>query len=379
MVSTELYDVLGVKSSATAEEIKKAYRKLARELHPDVNPDAKAQERFKKVTAAYEVLSDDQKRAAYDRGVPDGSMGNGGFTGANGFDLGDFVNAFFGGNGGGGSRGPRVRMTRGEDALIRMRIDLKDAVFGAEKEITVDTASACKVCDATGAMKGSTTEQCSTCKGRGEVTSIQRSFLGDVRTSRTCPQCSGFGNVISRPCPECSGEGRVRTRRNVKVAVPGGVDNGLRLKLSGQSEVGAWGGPAGDLYVEIVVNEHPTLQRKNDDLHLTIEIPMTAAALGCEVTITTLDGNKILKIPAGIQPGSIMSLKGLGVTRLRGTGRGDLLIQILIAVPKDIDSKQSELLKQLAKVRGEDKVTARTVSSSEPSSIFSRIKGAFTK
>jgi molecular chaperone DnaJ len=270
-------------------------------------------------------------------------------------------------------------MTRGEDALIRMRIDLKDAVFGAEKEITVDTASACKVCDATGAMKGSTTEQCSTCKGRGEVTSIQRSFLGDVRTSRTCPQCSGFGNVISRPCPECSGEGRVRTRRNVKVAVPGGVDNGLRLKLSGQSEVGAWGGPAGDLYVEIVVNEHPTLQRKNDDLHLTIEIPMTAAALGCEVTITTLDGNKILKIPAGIQPGSIMSLKGLGVTRLRGTGRGDLLIQILIAVPKDIDSKQSELLKQLAKVRGEEKVTARTVSSSEPSSIFSRIKGAFTK
>ncbi len=372
-MATDLYEVLGVTKSATADEIKKAYRKLARELHPDVNPDEKAQERFKQVTAAYEVLSDEKQRAAYDRG---GFEEFGGF-GANGFDLGDFVNAFFGG--GGNQRGPRARMTRGQDALIRLRIDLSEAVFGVEKEITVDTAIACKACEATGSASGSELIQCQMCKGRGEVSSVQRSFLGDVRTTRACPQCSGFGNVIEHPCTECSGEGRVRTRRNVKVVVPGGVDTGLRLKLSGQSEVGAWGGPAGDLYVEILVNEHPSLKRSGDDLHLQITIPVTAAILGCSVSIPTLDGNKTLKVPAGIQPGSVLSVKSLGATHLRGSGRGDLLVHVMVEVPKDLDSKQKKLLEELAKLRHEEDPVAEVTTDLQNDGFFSKLKDVFGK
>ena len=372
-MATDLYEVLGVKKTATADEIKKAYRKLARELHPDVNPDEKAQERFKQVTAAYEVLSDDKQRAAYDRG---GFDEFGGF-GANGFDLGDFVNAFFGGNT--NQRGPRARMTRGQDALIRLRIDLSEAVFGVEKEITVDTAVACKSCDATGSASGSELVQCTMCKGRGEISSVQRSFLGDVRTTRACPQCAGFGNVIEHPCTECSGEGRVRTRRSVKVAVPGGVDTGLRLKLAGQSEVGAWGGPAGDLYVEIVVNEHPSLKRSGDDLHLQITIPVTAAALGCSVSIPTLDGNKTLKIPAGIQPGTVLSVKALGATHLRGSGRGDLLVHVMVEIPTEVDAKQKKLLEDLAKLRGEEEPTARVTTELQNDGFFAKLKDVFGK
>ena len=241
----DYYQILGVSREATPEEIKRAYRKLARELHPDVNPDQ--EERFKDVTAAYEVLSDPQKRQMHDLGGD--PFSSGGFNSAAGFGFGDIVDAFFGG---GGGRGPRSRVRRGQDALIRMQVTLEEAAFGVLREFAVDTAVVCSTCTGTGAANNSQPVDCTMCHGRGEVSSVQKSFLGQVMTSRQCPQCNGFGNVISHPCAECSGDGRVRTRRNLSINIPPGVESGTRIQLSGQGEVGPGGGPAGDLFVESV-------------------------------------------------------------------------------------------------------------------------------
>ena len=227
IVATDYYAVLGVSRDATGEEIKRSYRKLARELHPDVNPDAASQERFKIVTAAYEVLSDPSKRQMYDLGGDPRGGQSGGFPG--GFGFGDIMDAFFSGTG--QQRGPRSRVRRGQDALIRLDIDLREAVFGTVREINVDTAVACQTCHGAGAAPGSERFTCTLCQGRGEVQTVQRSFLGQVMTSRACPQCGGYGDLVATPCPECAGDGRVRTRRNLTVKVPAGVDTGTRLSL----------------------------------------------------------------------------------------------------------------------------------------------------
>jgi len=375
-VSTDYYALLGVDKGATADEIKKSYRKLARELHPDVNPDPVAQEKFKMVTAAYEVLSDAEKRQMYDVG---GDPRQGGFGGSQGgFDFGDIMDAFFSGNGG-NQRGPRTRARRGQDALIRIQIDLRTAVFGATRDITVDTATTCGACSGLGMDGDSTPVVCAMCKGRGEMQQVQRSFLGNIMTSRACPNCQGFGTTIPHPCHECSGDGRVRTRRTMTIQIPAGVDTGTRIQLTGEGEVGPNGGSAGDLYVEIVQAAHPVFERHGDELHCSVEVPMTSAALGSTITLETLDGPEDLDVKPGTQSGEQLILRGKGAARLRGGQRGDLHVHLEVRVPTNLDAEQTELLKKLASLRSEDAVRVSGESDENGGGLFSRLKDAFNQ
>jgi molecular chaperone DnaJ len=370
-VATDYYQTLGVARDASADDIKKAYRKLARELHPDVNPDPETQDKFKEVTAAYEVLSDPEKRQMFDMGG-DPMNQNGGFGGAGGFDFGDFMGAFFGG---GGQRGPRSRIRRGQDSLIRLEIDLQEAVEGADREIAVDTAVVCPTCSGAGTSAGTEPTTCTMCKGRGETQTVTKSFLGQVMTTRACVACQGYGTVIQHPCHECASDGRVRTRRTITFHIPPGVETGTRIQLSGQGEVGLGGGPAGDLFVEIVERQHPVFHRRGHNLHCTITIPMTAAALGVTVPLTTFAGDIDINIAAGTQSGSVIRRKGEGVPHLRGGGRGDLNIHIEVQTPTKLDSKQEELLRELARLRGEENPTG-VVGHDNPG-LFTRLRDAF--
>ena len=375
-VATDYYALLGVARDAGPDDIKRAYRRLARELHPDVNPDPEAVDRFKEVTAAYEVLSDPEKRQMYDLGGDPFHAGGGGGFGAS-FDFGDIMDAFFGG--GGQPRGPRPRVRRGQDALIRLQVDLAEAIFGAEREIQVDTAVVCTSCDGAGTAPDTQPATCPMCKGRGEIQNVQRSFLGQVMTSRPCPQCQGFGTTIPHPCIECSGEGRVRTRTTLTVSIPPGVDTGTRIQLAGRGEVGPGGGEAGDLFVEIVQVPHPVFERRGDDLHCVVEVPMTSAALGTSMDLETLDGEESLQIPAGTQPQAVITMRGRGVPRLRGSGRGDLHVHLDVRTPTRLTARQEELLRDLAADRSEEGARLRTQEQSEETGgLFSRLRGAFS-
>ena len=371
--ATDYYELLDVSRTATPEEIKKAYRRLARELHPDVNPDLEHQEKFKMVTAAYEVLSDPEKRQMYDLGGdPLSNRGGGGF--ASGFDFSNVMGAFFGGRG--QSRGPRGRARRGQDALISITIDLPAAVFGEEKEIAVDTAIACEKCTGSGMSAGTEAVTCIMCKGHGEFQSVQQSFLGQVMTSRPCPACQGHGTTIPHPCIECSGQGRVRHRRNLTIAVPAGVDTGTRIQLQSQGEAGPNGGPAGDLYIEIVVRGHELFERQGDQLHCVITIPMTSAALGTSINIETLDGPEDIAVAAGTQSGAVVTVKSKGASRIRSNTRGDLFVHVNVETPRKLSSEQQDLLKQLARLR--DEKPNSVVTRSDATGVFSRLKEAFT-
>jgi molecular chaperone DnaJ len=382
-MSQDYYGILGVERNATPEEIKKAYRKLARQLHPDVNPDPETQERFKLVTAAYEVLSDPQKRQVHDMGGdPLSGAGNGAGGFGQGFSFTDIMDAFFGA--GGGQRGPRSRMQRGKDALLRLEVELSEAAFGTSRDLTVDTAVVCGTCHGSGAREDSEPVVCETCRGHGEVQQVQRSFLGDIRTARPCPTCRGFGTVIPNPCDECSGDGRVRARRTISVKIPGGVDTGTRVQLSGQGEVGPGGGPAGDLYVEIDVGPHPFFVRDGDDLICEVSVPMTAAALGTQLDLPTLDADTgasdvdrtvPLEIKAGTQSGERTVLRARGVPRLRGVGRGDMIVNVHVETPTKLDATQEELLRQLAALRREENPSGSM--SSAHKGVFGRLKDAF--
>lgn len=391
-MSQDLYDLLGVARDADADTIKKSYRRLARQLHPDVNPDEASQDKFKVVSHAYEVLSDPQKRAAYDRGGdPFGGAGGFGGQGA-GFSFTDIMDAFFGGQGGGqggNGRGPRSRVRRGQDALIRIEIELAEAAFGVSRELKVDTAVTCTTCHGDGAAPGSEPVPCETCRGVGEVAHVQRSFLGEVRTLRPCAACRGFGSIIPEPCRECSGDGRVRSRRTLTVKIPAGVDTGTRVQLTEQGEVGPGGGPAGDLYVEIHVAEHEVFTRHGNDLHCLVSVPMTAAALGTTLTLQMLEADVDdgvagdegsgaetefeLEVVAGTQSGSEQVLRGRGVPGLRG-GRGDLVVRIMVETPSRLDPRQEELLRELAAIRGEEFPTGQ-VKSAQQKSVFGRLFG----
>lgn len=363
----DLYEVLGVARDADQAHIKRAYRKLARELHPDVNPDPEIQDRFKEITAAYEVLSDPQKRQKYDMG---GDGGSGNFGNA-GFGFGDIMDAFFGG----GNRGPRPRMRAGQDALIRIEVDLNEACFGTERDISVESAIACAKCDGTGCADGTQPQICNICHGRGETQQVTRSFIGQVMTSRPCGNCQGYGSVIPNPCLECAGDGRVRSRQTISVKIPAGVETGNRIQLSGRGEVGPGGGPAGDLYVEIVQTPHEFLVREGNTLHVALGITMAAAALGTTLTVETLDGPIPVAIKAGTQSGAAIGVKGKGVTRLRGGGRGDLFVHVEVHTPTKLNKEQEELLAKFAQLRGEKAGDAQMER--HDGGFFSKFRDAF--
>jgi molecular chaperone DnaJ len=378
-VAKDYYAILGVPRGASAEQIKRAYRKLARELHPDVNPDDEAQRRFQDVTAAYEVLTDPQKRQIVDLGGDPLEPGRGGAGGDpfSGFGFGDIMDAFFGATGGpGGRRGPRSRVQSGSDALIRLQLTLEECAGGASRELTVDTAVLCGECNGSGCAPGTGPQACDTCGGAGEVQNVQRSFLGQVVTSRPCPVCRGFGEVIPEPCLQCSGDGRIRARRNVTAKVPAGVADGMRVRLAGQGEVGPGGGPAGDLYVEVQEVPHETFTRDGADLHCTVRVPMTAAALGTTVALETLDGIEEVRVEPGTQCATVLSLRGRGMPRLRSTGRtdgrGDLFVHLDVVTPTRLDSRQTELLRELAALRGEEQ--AELTANGRAGGLFSRLR-----
>src|SRR4051812_34853573 len=386
-VARDYYGILGVGRDAGPDEIKRAYRKLARELHPDVNPDAAAQERCAEVSAAYEVLSGPEKRRIV--GLGGGPLGNGAAAGAgaggdpfSAFGLGDIMDAFFGGGaaGGGRGRGPRSRVQPGADALIRMQLTLEECATGVTKDLAVDTAVVCPECTGSGAAPGSGPAMCDICAGRGEVQSVQRSILGQVVTSRPCPNCRGFGEVIPDPCRQCGGDGRVRSRRTVGVRIPAGVADGMRVRLAGQGEVGPGGGPAGDLYVEVEEEPHELFTRDGADLHCTVELPMTAAALGTTLPLPTLDGLEELHVEPGTQAGTVRTLRGKGMPRLRSSGRvdghGDLMVHVDVAVPTSLTKEQTELLRQLAALRGEEQPDL-AAGNRNGHGIFSRLRDSF--
>ena len=389
-MSSDYYEVLGVPRDATSEQIKKAYRRLAKKYHPDVADAPDAAEKFKAIGEAYEVLHDQNKRAMYDRGGDPlgGGFGAGasgfGFPGGGGFDFTNLVDAMFGTQ---TSRGPRSRTRRGQDALVRMDLTLAEAAFGITKPLRVDTAVICPRCSGTGANEGSEPVTCSTCHGAGDVTQVQRSFLGEIRTSQPCPSCRGYGTVIPNPCGECSGEGRVRSNRTINVKIPAGVASGNRVHLVSQGEVGPGGGPAGDLYVELNVASHDTFKRNGDNLEMVVKVPMTAAALGTQISLATLEAERddldadaasvLLDIPAGTQSGTRLNVPGRGVPRLRGEGRGELGVTLLVQTPTKLDDEQRELLRQFASLRDESRLEV-SVAKHGKGGVLGWLKEAFS-
>ena len=368
-METDFYKLLGVSRTADDDELKRAYRKLARDLHPDKNPgDAEAEERFKQVTLAYEVLRDPERRRRYDTFGIDGLRGTGAagaggadpFAGAGFGNLGDLFEAFFGGGsgssfGGGGFGGGRRRSgpQRGADAEVHVTLAFEEAVFGVDKEVTVRTAVACAECSGSGAAPGTSATTCAQCAGSGEVRTVRQSLLGQMVTSRPCPRCAGTGESIATPCPSCRGEGRVLDDRTLKVTVPSGVDSGITLRLSDRGMAGPRGGPPGDLYVHLEVRPDRRFERKGNDLLAELHVSVSQAALGAHLPLETLDGESEVAVPAGTQTGRIVRLRNLGVPDVHGRGRGDLLVRIVVDTPTGLSPDDEQLLRELAAARGE--------------------------
>jgi molecular chaperone DnaJ len=358
----DYYDILGVGREASADEIKKAYRRLTKKYHPDAHPgDAEAEKKYKEINEANAVLSDPQKRAQYDQfgyvgDMPPGGdfsdFGGSGFGGGfGGADFGDIFGDLFGSAFGGAGRrsaNPNAPL-RGNDLEYTMQISLEDAFRGITRKIDIPRLETCHHCSGNGAEPGTKIETCSACSGRGQVQQTVNTPFGQMAQIITCPKCHGKGRTIATPCRECHGQGRVRKQHSVEVKIPAGVDTGIRLRVSGQGESGINGGPSGDLFLLIEVKQDRRFQRKGDDLNTTVDIAYTQAALGCEVRIETFDGFETLDIPAGTQPGSKLRIKGRGMPYLRGKGSGDMNINVRVGIPKSISSKERELLEQLAK------------------------------
>lgn len=358
----DYYEVLGVKKDATAEEIKKAYRKITKENHPDLHPGDKAcEERFKEANEAYEVLSDEEKRKKYDQfghaafdpnaGFNGGGFGDfGGFGGFGGF--GDIFSDLFGGFGGGAARNPNAPR-KGESLRATLNISFEEAAFGCKKEVTVARVEQCPDCKGTGCAPGTTPEICPECKGTGNITVNQRTPLGVMQTSSPCSKCRGSGKIIHQPCKTCRGMGKIRRQHKVEVNVPAGIDDGRTISRPGYGNAGSNGGPAGDLLVTVIVRPHARFEREGTSVLLEQEISYAQAVLGAEIEVPTLDGKVKLNIPEGTQPGSVFRIRGKGIPFLRGSGRGDQFVTVRVKVPKDLSSHQKELLRQFAASMGD--------------------------
>jgi molecular chaperone DnaJ len=341
----DYYEVLGIDRDATEEEIRRAFRKLAFKYHPDHNHEDRAGERFKEVNEAYEVLSDPDKRAAYDRfghGGAEGLFGRG-FEGFDFGGFGDIFDAFFGG----AATATRQAPHRGADLSYGITITFEEAALGCEKEITIARTENCSLCQGVGSKPGSQPSRCPNCNGTGQVRRVHQSLFGRFAHTTTCPQCQGEGRIITEPCPQCRGTGKEKHKRNIVVNIPAGVDNASRIRLRGEGEVGRRGGPAGDLYITLSVKEHEFFTRYNDDLLYELPINFAQAALGTEVEVPTLNGKTKIKIPAGSQTGQVFRLKGRGIPHLRGSGCGDQLVTLFVVTPDSLTEKQRQLLREL--------------------------------
>lgn len=361
MAKRDYYETLNVARDADKNAIKKAYRKLARQYHPDVNKDAGAEDRFKEVNEAYEVLSDENKRARYDRfghaGVENGAGGfSGGFDGFQ--DIGDIFETFFGGGFGGGRR-RRNAAQRGADLRYNLVIEFEEAVFGTEKDIEVQRLQLCNICNGSGAEPGTSPKTCHTCNGAGEVRRQQQTILGSFVNVSTCPTCNGSGEEVDTPCHQCNGRKFESQKHRIKVKVPAGVDDDMQIRLSQEGQPGLNGGPAGNLYVILNVKPHAYFQRRGDDIFVDLEINVAQATLGDDIVVPTLEGETSLTIPAGTQPGKVFKLRGKGAPRLDRTGRGhigrgDQHVIIQVGIPKKLTNEQRDLFHQLSATMGNE-------------------------
>ncbi len=366
-MAQDLYAVLEVSRHATPEEIKRSYRRLARQYHPDVNKEPDAEQKFREVQKAYSILSDEEKKARYDRfGVADDSAGGGGFGDFSG-TVEDIFESFFGGGArGGGQRRPQAQ--RGDDLRYDVKLSLEEAAKGIAKTLEIYHLEACSVCKGSGAKEGTAKSTCRQCQGSGQIRHVQQTILGSFAQVTTCLHCRGEGKVIEHPCKECHGEGLEKKRKQLKVDIPGGVDNGTRIRVAGEGNKGPQGGPAGDLYVFVSVTDHPYFRRKGDDLYLEVELPLTKAILGDELEVPVIDGKASLKIPAGTQPGTVFRLRGKGMPHLRGGGAGDQYVDVKVKIPEKLSKKEKDLIQEFAGVHHEQK---------EPSSILDYVKKWF--
>ena len=379
----DYYDVLGVGKSADATEIKKAYRKLAMKYHPDKNPgDKEAEERFKEINEAYEVLSDETKRRNYDQFGHEGVNGQG-FGGAGGFGgqgfggfddiFGDIFGDMFGGGFGGGRqrrRGPE----RGADIKQRVNISFEEAAFGKKVQVKINRSEECEECNGSGAKPGTSKKTCPTCNGSGQVQSVQRTPFGNIASTRTCSTCNGEGEVIDSPCTKCHGKGSIRKTKTIEVDIPAGIDEGQMIKLGGQGELGSRGGPRGDLYIEVNVNAHPLFTREGYDVYLEMPITFAQATLGDKIQVPTLDGKVEYEIPEGTQTGTVFRLKGKGIPKLRSNVRGDQYVKVTVEIPKKLNDKQKELVRQFAKECGQEVHQRQKSLSDKIDSFFKNLK-----
>jgi len=357
MSPRDYYDILGVSRSASKEELKQAFRRLAREYHPDVNKAQDAEERFKEINEAFAVLSDDEKRAAYDRYGHAGVKGMGGMPDFS-VDFGNFADIFeeFFGMGGFGrsSRGSRRAPRRGADLQQRVVLTFEESVFGVEKEIEITRDEVCSSCNGSAAEPGTTPARCSNCGGSGEVRQVRQTLLGSMVQVATCPTCNGGGEVISSPCRTCNGRGVERKTRKKVVNIPAGVDTGNQIRMAGEGQPGQYGGPVGNLFLLIEVKPHQYFRRKENDILLDLNINVAQAVLGAEVEVPTVDGSETLKINSGIQPGKVLRMRGKGVPHLRGNGRGDQLVVVNVEIPKNLTAEQRRLFEELARSLGSE-------------------------
>lgn len=360
----DYYEVLGLSKGASDDEIKKSYRKLAKQYHPDLHPgDKECEERFKEIGEAYEVLSDADKKAKYDQFGhaafdPNSGFSGGAYSGFGGFDdLGDILGNIFGGGfggfgGGGGSR--RNAPRKGENVHVNLSITFEEAAFGCSKEINVPRIEDCEDCGGTGCKKGTSAETCSECHGTGSVRVQQRTPFGVMQTQTQCPKCGGTGKIIKEPCPKCSGKGKVRRQRKLSVNIPAGIDDGQTISLRGQGHVGLNGGPSGDLLITISVKAHALFERDGSSVLFELPISFVQATLGAEIEVPTLDGKVKYTIPEGTQTGTVFRLKGKGIPYLNGNSRGDQYVTVYIVTPKNLNKEQKELLREFGKATGED-------------------------